>query len=274
MKKILSFTLVAAMLFSIPFINGCKKGEDDPFLSLRSRDSRITGTWKLDSYESVDKGTTVTKTTNSVNGENSESTTTHSTKVTFSGGIKSEITRSVTDAETTTIDFNVLDNNFDNTKTEILSENKTTILQIYSVEITIDDDYTYTVNYNETNRSKTTFTSNTYEGDTQSHTEDTIYSPQNSNVWAQEGNWFWLDANEEKVIISAGPLSGKILRLSNKELIIEDIDIERDVNTVYNVFELNTYNDINDPSKMVEGTQTIVTTTNSEYSTSSTWEKE
>jgi hypothetical protein len=27
--------------------SGCKKGENDPFISLRSRDARITGTWKF-----------------------------------------------------------------------------------------------------------------------------------------------------------------------------------------------------------------------------------
>lgn len=33
--------------------NACKKGEDDPFISLASRTSRLTGTWELVSYSEV-----------------------------------------------------------------------------------------------------------------------------------------------------------------------------------------------------------------------------
>lgn len=36
------------------FLAACKKGENDPFLSLRSRNARITGTWKLTSQETSD----------------------------------------------------------------------------------------------------------------------------------------------------------------------------------------------------------------------------
>ena len=48
MKKILPFLLVILSLIAIP---SCKKGEDDPFISFRSRDARITAKWKLVNYE-------------------------------------------------------------------------------------------------------------------------------------------------------------------------------------------------------------------------------
>ena len=35
------------LVFLTLSFNSCKKGENDPFLSLKSRDSRITGTWEL-----------------------------------------------------------------------------------------------------------------------------------------------------------------------------------------------------------------------------------
>lgn len=41
----ISFALIA--LAGLTTITGCKKGENDPFLSLKSRKARITGEWKL-----------------------------------------------------------------------------------------------------------------------------------------------------------------------------------------------------------------------------------
>jgi hypothetical protein len=35
------------LLTAVITLQGCKKGENDPFLSLRSRDARITGEWEL-----------------------------------------------------------------------------------------------------------------------------------------------------------------------------------------------------------------------------------
>jgi len=56
MKKIL---LLLAILSSIVAISvSCKKGPDDPFISLRSRNSRIIGTWKI-KYISIDSSVTV-----------------------------------------------------------------------------------------------------------------------------------------------------------------------------------------------------------------------
>ncbi len=52
MKKVSRFFMVLMVLaIAIPGLNSCKKGENDPFLSLKSRDSRITGEWKLTKVE-------------------------------------------------------------------------------------------------------------------------------------------------------------------------------------------------------------------------------
>lgn len=48
MKKTL---LAVIVLLSIIVIPSCKKGEDDPFISLRSRDARVTAKWKLVDYQ-------------------------------------------------------------------------------------------------------------------------------------------------------------------------------------------------------------------------------
>lgn len=44
MKKLLIAVIVLATFA------GCKKGENDPFLSFRSRDARVVGEWKVSSY--------------------------------------------------------------------------------------------------------------------------------------------------------------------------------------------------------------------------------
>lgn len=58
MKKSIKFALVA--IVTVGLFSACKKGENDPFLSLKSRTGRITGEWKLvsasSSSSSVDNG--------------------------------------------------------------------------------------------------------------------------------------------------------------------------------------------------------------------------
>ena len=50
MKK--SIIRISLILFvGILALTGCKKGENDPFLSFLSRNARITGTWKLTSHD-------------------------------------------------------------------------------------------------------------------------------------------------------------------------------------------------------------------------------
>lgn len=67
LKLIFAAAIIVASAFTAV---SCKKGKNDPFLSLRSRDGRIDGIWKL-------TGINGTSTTITVNGSNrSESTTT------------------------------------------------------------------------------------------------------------------------------------------------------------------------------------------------------
>lgn len=47
MKKLIVIALAA--IFAIPMFNACKKGENDPTLSLKSRKARLTGEWELKS---------------------------------------------------------------------------------------------------------------------------------------------------------------------------------------------------------------------------------
>jgi hypothetical protein len=45
LNRILVVLMVAA--FTLPMLNSCKKGEGDPFLSLKSREGRLKGSWEL-----------------------------------------------------------------------------------------------------------------------------------------------------------------------------------------------------------------------------------
>ena len=60
MKTTLKLSMLA--LASIIVLDSCKKGENDPFLSFKSRKGRVEGEWKLSSSEAttVDAGTTST----------------------------------------------------------------------------------------------------------------------------------------------------------------------------------------------------------------------
>ena len=70
--KLASVLFLGTLVFS-----GCKKGADDPFISLRSRDGRLTGDWKLSS-ETI-------KQTDISYDQSSGSTTTSVTSSTFDG---------------------------------------------------------------------------------------------------------------------------------------------------------------------------------------------
>lgn len=57
------FNLLALLCMpAILTISACKRGEDDPFLSLKTRDGRIIGEWKVESIETKEE---INNTTNS-----------------------------------------------------------------------------------------------------------------------------------------------------------------------------------------------------------------
>lgn len=102
MKKFFTMFAIAGLLMT----TGCsKKGENDPFLSFKTRNARITGTWTLTSSEST------------------------STNIWTSGGT------TVTTSSSTTYDGNLLTN----------TSGGTSWSSTYSQEMTINKDGTYTM---------------------------------------------------------------------------------------------------------------------------------
>lgn len=67
MKKTVLILAAAGLIFMTP--SCLKKGENDPFLSLSSRNARITGTWELSSLSSENVITTVNSGTTQIDKE-------------------------------------------------------------------------------------------------------------------------------------------------------------------------------------------------------------
>lgn len=85
MKKIVKLALIAAVALPAVTFVGCKKGENDPAVSLRSRKGRVAGEWKVSSVEGTSNeagvittttydGTTWTETTTGNDPETSQRT--------------------------------------------------------------------------------------------------------------------------------------------------------------------------------------------------------
>ncbi len=83
MKKHFRFS-IPAILCSLFIVSGCKKGENDPFLSVHTRKARVAGEWKMTSgtstqnnyYSSASTTNVITTTYDGVNASESSVTTT------------------------------------------------------------------------------------------------------------------------------------------------------------------------------------------------------
>ncbi len=209
MKKTTILVLMVATIATT--FNSCKKGEDDPFLSLRSRDGRLMREWVLDKYDNTQKtiktsrefNTTITKTTE----------TTISTSGGKSSRVRKEITQNVPGSTTSknvtdAIEGASLTLKFEkNGKfTSVSSEKLATRSQSSSPnEICFgssgpepfDDDLTCDGTYN--------FINNVFDETTSE-------------------SWNWVNSNQNKEYINLGK-SGTyyIKRLTAKELVLEKI---------------------------------------------------
>ncbi len=96
-KKTLLMVAIAAML--MPLLESCKKGKEDPGISFRSRNARVTGTWTLKSYDMSGVNDTTITTSNDVNDSNKVYTSKTIWSETYNGS--SVITNSTTDIDYT-----------------------------------------------------------------------------------------------------------------------------------------------------------------------------
>ncbi len=302
------FAAIVASAVIIPFFNGCKKGTEDPFLSFRSRDKRVEGTWTLKSVDYSYSSTSTSSTTNTVNSDNSTSNGSTTYKVTYDG------TNMTVNKVSTPSSNNYTDNykQYDfptsayvaktSTSTETKTEAWTTSYTI-TVSIYKDNTYSYTTTKKAISYSRTT--AKTVNGSAVTpFPKDTSYAgtydgfnyyATDEDVNTQVGTWRWADdekSGEDKIIISAGPLSGFLVRLSNKELMIDHSfggsnnffvddatyqnNLMEDNNTTQVQKDKVTYSTYNNSnvSEMGDGIETTTTTMVKKTVTGkSTWEK-
>lgn len=264
-----------AVILSATF-TGCKKGEEDPFLSFKSRNSRIVGTWVLKAYTSDETSTTVTNETNNVNTEKTDKTDVESNNSTFDG--TNLTTKSSTSNETTDTYINPTYSGgtwtYPTSTSVTKSTSNSTSIDVFSIELEISDDNTWTATYTSTKKSYSSTSSQTSGGVTTTTTPyDTTYSPANTNTWVEEGDWYWGDATDDKVIINAGPMQGKLKKLSSKEVIIEDVTAESDNSTDYDTDSyIYSYTSSTNPYDYKAGIKTTKVNYTSSKSLTATWE--
>lgn len=106
-NRILRVSFAFIAIAGLTAVTGCKKGENDPFLSLKSRKARISGEWKL-SEGTVTESQTSGGTTNT-------DVTTYSGTTVSSGGSTSTYSETLTIDKDGTFEVNIVEDGFSNT---------------------------------------------------------------------------------------------------------------------------------------------------------------
>ena len=256
--KIKIFLLSVVLIATAIFINSCKKGEDDPWLSLRSRDNRVIGKWKL--VEQIEEYVSASTITESNNVNNVVENKTFNDKET-NNVLDNILTKTETENDLSvlkSIRLNSPTNSFINIDITSIQNNDKKWVKENSIELEIKEDNTWEAIYRTTDISflyrffsKESSTDTIYREYTEE--EDTIYSPAKTETRTETGYWYWEDGDKDKILINAGPMQGNIQRLAHKEIIIEEIN-NITVDSLYHYYEsFYTYNDIDDPYKRLAG---------------------
>ncbi|HBF87389.1 MAG TPA: hypothetical protein DDX39_02015 [Bacteroidales bacterium] len=277
MKKSISLLFIISILAVLPFLNSCKKGAEDPFLTLKSRDGRITRTWVLSNITESETIVTDITQNNDINDDVYTSNNKEVTETTYDGTSLTEDNEVTFESESQSTQigwswgpsgavYTFTQNTYD--YKEVTTVNK---VYDYSVTVQIDDDNTYTATYTKTLKSMSQTYSETENSVTTTYESDTTYAKDDTQTWVEEGDWFWIDSNDDKVIIYAGPMQGKLLKLSSKEVLIDDVTSESDDDTDYTATPIYTYDDSTDGYKTEEGYELETTNTTTERTYKATW---
>ncbi len=272
--KIKILTLISILTVVSLIFNSCRKGEDDPWISLRSRDNRVIGKWKLEEYSKEYKIYNKTKTTNNINNnydiqiyDSKEEESYNDNKL-----ITNSYFKNISEEFKTT--YSTSNSIFFNKKTYYYQYNHYNKEYSYKIDLELKKNHTWTAEISKTailykyDDNKLLIT----DGDTIVNTySDTNYVYTDSYTWTDEGNWYWEDSDKDKIYINAGPMKGYLKRLSNKEIIIENFKYnnKNDVDNSY--IKIKTYDDINDPYKEIYGTESKITNTDTTLTETYKW---
>jgi hypothetical protein len=211
-------TLIAVAIVSVT-VQSCKKGEDDPALSLRSRDARLIGEWKLTKYDSK-RDVRDASTNTTVNGISR--TQTLSITEAFDGSV-----------QTTTVSYQ------DVSSPGGTDSENTTYRENYTMEMEILKDGTCKITTTNNPVSVTTvrvpaqprpsfaIASPGVGGGagytwTNSDYDETYNYASSTNKDETTGYWHWLSSNKNKTTVLIDGLGMfNVRQLKNKEIVLE-----------------------------------------------------
>lgn len=227
MKKLVLIVITAAIM--IPFFNSCKKGEEDPFLSLKSRDKRLQGEWTLKAYDETSASKEVSNVNNNGTASSTEEIT--STTVSYDGTkLKTVVTKNYKDVGSQTYTAQTIHTYY------------TPLTMSWTIEkggyVTEEVSYpnnttagTFVISSSPVNSAYMFGIYNPYD----SSTDDGTYNEQlNTNVTqsSSEKNefyWHWVDNDKSKscLYIENWGLF-EVVKLSSKEMILKHIQTNND----------------------------------------------
>ncbi|HOU97507.1 MAG TPA: hypothetical protein PLP65_01545 [Bacteroidales bacterium] len=228
--KVISNTLLAILTIGLIF-NSCRKGEDDPFVSFRSRDQRLIGKWKLveekistEEINSQSFGYVIgnnSKTCNEFYRKKVFQSDASPTKLTYNTQTYERSKQLILYGDTLNV-LDSLNNAYDGTLYEDSSYSGTyeiivDIKKNFEVEENIRINATFFKKYKKQGKSNYIYDCNYVNPEIidESFEYPTMFVDKEI---IKKSYWYWIDRNKTQV--AAGYMHGKITRLSNNEIII------------------------------------------------------
>lgn len=223
-----TFLLVAVAAMLMPLLDSCKKGSEDPGISFKSRNGRVTGTWTLKSYSITGTTDTTIAETNEVNDDTYDYHSKTNWSESYNGtSISASSHLEVEDTEIT-MWYNVT--KWEDQEIEYVNEENSSYNRTFSFTISLYKDNTY----------ETTETSGNASGESDYDWEikfqddndptafddddkdDFDWSTTGSATSVTQGSWYWEDNTiKNKLFINAGMVTGQVIRLTSKEMWVE-----------------------------------------------------
>lgn len=242
---------------------------------MRSRDARIKGTWVLVEKETQVEHNTTTDVSNTCNGIATDEETQSETTTTVSNEQLYVVTNSVMYSKMKSYDYDYNTSAYSLETNESETRVTTESYGTYSLTVTINDDNTYLAEYVETLiKEKSEHTTIHNGGNPEVNVILNEYDYPLKKEETESGVWKWVDSDDSKIMIESGPLAGKLVRLSNDELIISNDHSSTEQDDAVVDFTAYTYNNINNPYEEKDGTKTTITTSAWDITSKTVWKKE
>lgn len=236
----------------------CRTGEDDPLLSLKSRNSRITGSWKLVKMESKQSILTNTLENNDVNENTTQSSITEVQSKKFSEDFLEEKIKRFGRLENISYAWIIeADDTLAQAQTTVVEPDVERNLEYnyeFRLEIKKDDSYRIIKTSNLTREYFVDATKT--DGISNPVVQDSIYSSSPSIEIVEEGFWYWREAHKDKAILVAGEIQGYVNELRDKRMVITDFRSQEENNKEELSFrnDLELFNEVSDYGKRGSGT--------------------